>query len=89
MRITIIDFIKIFTGQQPENKVVWNGLKGELKLFINLLSEKGKIEDCKSNKWIITAANFKFPNEDFISTAIKDTKEAKNDIKLTNIATKI
>ncbi len=83
------DFIKIFTGQQPENKVVWNGLKGELKLFINLLSEKGKIEDCKSNKWKITAANFKFPNEDFISTAIKDTKEAKNDIKLTNIATKI
>ena len=83
------DFIKIFTGQQPENKIVWNGLKGELKLFINLLSEKGKIEDCKSNKWKITAANFKFPNEDFISTAIKDTKEAKNDIKLTNIATKI
>ena len=83
------DFIKIFTGQQPENKVVWNGLKGELKLFINLLSEKGKIEDCKSNKWIITADNFKFPNEDFISATIKDTKEAKNDIKLTNIATKI
>ena len=83
------DFIKIFTGQQPENKVVWNGRKGELKLFINLLSEKGKIEDCKSNKWIITADNFKFPNEDFISATIKDTKEAKNDIKLTNIATKI
>ena len=83
------DFIKIFTGLEPKNKIVWYGLKGELKSFINLLIEYDKIEDCKSIKWIITAANFKFQKEDFISNTIKDTKKAKNEIRLRAITSKI
>lgn len=83
------DFIKIFTGQQPERKIEWQGLKGELKLFINLLIEGNKIEGCKSSKWIIAAANFKFKNQEFTSNTIKDTKIAPNEIKLKNLVTRI
>ena len=83
------DFVKLFTGQPPEEKIVWQGLKGELKSFINLLIEENKIENCKTSKWIITAANFKFKNQEFTSNTIKDTKKATNEIKLKYLVTSI
>ncbi len=83
------DFVKLFIGQKPESKIIWLGLKGELKLFINFLIDQDKIENCNSYKWIITAANFKFKNEDFTSDTIKDTKKAKNENKIKGIVTKI
>lgn len=83
------DFVKLFTGQQLENKISWLGQKGELKSFIDFLLSLGKIENCQSNKWQITAANFKFLNEDFKPDNIKDTKKAKNDIKIKQIVQKI
>ena len=59
------DFIKLFTGVQTENKISWLGQKGELKSFVDFLLSLGKIENCQSNKWTITAANCKFLNDDF------------------------
>jgi len=83
------DFIKLFTGKQVENKVSWLGQKGELKSFIDFLLILGKIENCQSNKWTITAANFKFLNDDFKADTIKDTKKAKNDINIKQIVQRI
>nr|WP_315167325.1 hypothetical protein [uncultured Flavobacterium sp.] len=82
------DFVKLFTGQKPESKIIWLGLKSELKLFINFLIDQDKIENCNS-KWIITAANFKYPDEDVISDKIKDLHKVKNESKIKNIVTKI
>jgi hypothetical protein len=79
------DFIKLFTAQQPQNKILWLGLKGELKSFIDFLISTNKIENCNDYKWQITAANFKFPDGDFKSNTIKDTKKVKNDIKIKQI----
>ena len=83
------DFIKLFTGIQAENKISWLGQKGELKSFIDFLLSLGKIENCQSNKWQITAANFKYVNEDFTPKKIKDGDKAKNDIKIKQIVQKI
>ena len=83
------DFIKLFTGIQAENKISWLGQKGELKSFIDFLLSLGKIENCQSNKWTITAANFKFLNDDFNANTIKDTKKAKNDINIKQIVQRI
>lgn len=83
------DFVKLFTGQQPDEKIVWKGLKGELKSFIDLLIEENKIQDCKSSKWTITAANFKFKNQEFVSKTIKDTKKATNAKQLKYLVTRI
>lgn len=83
------DFIKLFTGQQPETKISWLGQKGELKSFIDYLLSLNKIENCQTNKWQITSTNFKFTNEDFKPDAIKDTKKPKNDIKLKQIVQNI
>ena len=83
------DFIKLFTGTQVENKISWLGQKGELKSFVDFLLSLGKIENCQSNKWTITAANFKFLNDDFNANTIKDTKKAKNDINIKQIVQRI
>ena len=83
------DFIKLFTGTQAENKISWLGQKGELKSFVDFLLLLGKIENCQSNKWTITAANFKFLNDDFNANTIKDTKKAKNDINIKQIVQRI
>lgn len=83
------DFIKLFTGTQAENKISWLGQKGELKSFVDFLLSLGKIENCQSNKWTITAANFKFLNDDFNANTIKDTKKAKNDINIKQIVQRI
>jgi hypothetical protein len=83
------DFIKLFTGQATENKISWLRQKGELKSFIDYLLSLNKIENCKSNKWQITAANFKFQNENFNADTIKDTKKASNDIKIKQIVQNI
>ncbi len=83
------DFIKLFTGVQTENKISWLGQKGELKSFVDFLLSLGKIENCQSNKWTITAANFKFLNDDFNANTIKDTKKAKNDINIKQIVQRI
>ena len=83
------DFVKVFTGQQSENKISWLGQKGELKSFIDYLLSLGKIENCQNNKWQITAANFKFLNDEFKPDNIKDTKKAKNDIKIKQIVQRI
>lgn len=83
------DFIKLFTGQQPEHKIDWQGLKGELKLFINLLIEENKIDDCRSSKWIITAANFRFSDKDFTPETINSTKKAKHEHYIKTIVNRI
>ncbi|APA00223.1 hypothetical protein [Flavobacterium commune] len=83
------DFLKLFTGKQPETKISWLGQKGELKSFIDYLLSLGKIENCQTNKWQITSVNFKFGNEDFKPDTIKDTKKPKNDIKLKYIVQNI
>lgn len=83
------DFIKLFSGTQAEKKISWLGQKGELKSFIDFLLSLGKIENCQSNKWTIAAANFKFLNDDFNANTIKDTKKAKNDIKIKQIVQRI
>jgi hypothetical protein len=83
------DFIKLFTGNKPEKKISWLGQKGELKSFIDFLLSQGKIENCQASKWQITAANFKFGNDDFTANTIKDTKKPKNDIKLKQIVQNI
>ena len=83
------DFIKLFTGQATENKISWLKQKGELKSFIDFLLSLGKIENCQSSKWQITAANFKFINEEFNAEKMNDTKKAKNDIKIKQIVLKI
>ena len=61
----------------------------ELKSFVDFLLSLGKIENCQSNKWTITAANFKFLNDDFNANTIKDTKKAKNDINIKQIVQRI
>jgi TonB-dependent SusC/RagA subfamily outer membrane receptor len=81
--------VNFFTGIQAENKISWLGQKGELKSFIDFLLSLGKIENCQSNKWQITAANFKYVNEDFTPKKIKDGDKAKNDIKIKQIVQKI
>ena len=83
------DFVKLFTGQATENKITWLGQKGELKSFIEYLISFNKIENCKSNKWQITAANFKYKDEDFTPKKIKDGDKAKNDIKIKQIVQRI
>lgn len=83
------DFIKLFTGQEPEHKIDWQGLKGELKSFINLLIEENKIEDCSSSKWIITAANFRFSDKDFTPETINNTKKATNEHYIKTIVNRI
>lgn len=83
------DFIKLFSGIQLDNKISWLGKKGELKSFIDYLLSLDKIENCQSTKWLITAANFKFVNDDFKADTIKDTKKAKNDIKIKQIVQRI
>jgi hypothetical protein len=83
------DFVKLFTGQASENKITWLGQKGELKSFIEYLISFNKIENCKSNKWQITAANFKYKDEDFTPKKIKDGDKAKNDIKIKQIVQRI
>lgn len=83
------DFIKLFTGVQTENKISWLGQKGELKSFIDYLLSLGKIENCQSNKWQITAANFKFLNEEFNHEKMNNTKKAKNDINIKQIVQRI
>ncbi|WP_396150595.1 hypothetical protein [Flavobacterium sp.] len=83
------DFIKLFTGQTTENKISWLGQKGELKSFIDFLLSLGKIENCQSSKWQITAANFKFLNEEFNYEKMNNTKKAKNDIKIKQIVQRI
>ncbi|HOW26038.1 MAG TPA: hypothetical protein PK711_10245 [Bacteroidales bacterium] len=56
------DFIEIFYRQdQPvQNKVIWNGLLGELKLFVTLLYEKSLIDPRVNSgqKWKIAANCF-------------------------------
>ena len=83
------DFIKLFTGQSPLNKITWLGNKNELKLFINLLISEQKIEDCKNKKWQITAANFKFNDGDFTAKKINDFKPPKDKSKIEGVVFKI
>lgn len=73
------DFEKLFTGEQPKNKILWRGKKGELKCFIDLIFSEKKTETAKNRKWIITAANFKLldPYGDFTAESIKDAKKPK------------
>lgn len=67
------DFIKLFTGQQPSNKITWVGNKNQLRLFIKLLKSEAKIENC--NIWQITVANFKDKDVDFTNLQFKDGKK--------------
>jgi hypothetical protein len=83
------EFVKLFTGQQTSDKIEWLGNKNELKLLINLLIEKGKIKNCKSKKWLITAANFKSNDANFSAKQLKDAKSPINKTKIENIVSKI
>lgn len=83
------DFIKLFTGQEPVNKITWLGNKNQLKPFIDLLLHHKKIEDCKNEKWLITAANFKFIDGEFSSVHIKDAKLPKDKSLIEGIVSKI
>jgi hypothetical protein len=83
------DFIKLFTGKIPDNKISWIGQKGELKSFIDCLLLHKKIEKCQSNKWQITAENFKFFDDEFDNEKMNNTKKAKNNIKIEQIVKNI
>ena len=83
------DFINLFTGKVPENKISWLLQKGELKSFIDFLLSLGKIENCQSRKWQITAANFKFNNVEFTNKQMNGMKKAKNDNTIKQIVQKI
>ena len=88
-KISKKDFVKLFTGQQPSNKITWIGKKTQLKPFINLLINEDKIYNCKSKKWKITAANFKFSDSEFTNEYIKDTTPPKSQIIIKSIVSKI
>ena len=82
-------FIKLFTGQQPIDKITWVGDINQLKLFINLLMSKEKIKKFTRGKWQIVAANFKSNDANFSAEQLKDAKSPTNKTKIENIVYKI
>jgi hypothetical protein len=83
------DFINLFTGQQPLDRIIWLGHITQLKLFINLLISEDKIEKCKYGKWQITAANFKSYDDNFTNKQLNDTKLPVNKAKIIDIVSNI
>jgi len=83
------DFIKLFTGQQTINKIMWIGAKNNLKLFIDLLMSKEKIKKFTKGKWEFTAANFKFKDGDFSAKYMNNTDLPVGKSKINDIVSNI
>ena len=83
------DFVKLFTGQKPPNKILWIGNKSQLKSLIKLMLSQDKINNCKGKKWQITAANFRFSDGDFTNDDLNNIKYPKSQRIIVNIISKI
>lgn len=78
------DFINAFIGNNPDNKINWTGMFGDLKSFINHAIEQKLIENART-KWVITSEIFTHEKIHFSSKKIKDTEITMNGNKIKKI----
>ena len=75
----------IIEGKNPSKRVI--ALRADMDALP--IIEENKIDDCRSSKWIITAANFRFSDKDFTPETINSTKKAKHEHYIKTIVNRI
>jgi hypothetical protein len=80
-------FINAFTGR-ASNRIIWTGLTGDLKIFINYSIQAGLIEK-NSSKWLITANIFTLKGIQFGRREISAQKSTSNKLAIESIINSI